>query len=56
MTASLRRRSRDGFGWERSWSIEIERRMADVVTNRVDLIDADDVHVELRAALRRRQR
>nr|MDQ3295188.1 addiction module protein [Myxococcota bacterium] len=34
--------------WERAWSAEIERRMADVAADRVELIDADEVHAELR--------
>lgn len=38
--------------WERAWSSEIEQRAVDVVQNRVELIDADDVHRELRAELR----
>lgn len=37
--------------WEREWSKEIEQRMKDVADNRVELIDADDVHRELRAEL-----
>jgi hypothetical protein len=42
--------------WERLWSIEIERRMTDVVAGRVQLVDAGEVHVELRAELRNRCR
>ncbi len=38
--------------WEREWSKEIEQRMKDVADNRVELVDADDVHRELRAELR----
>jgi putative addiction module component (TIGR02574 family) len=38
--------------WEREWSKEIEQRMKDVADDRVELIDADDVHRELRADLR----
>lgn len=38
--------------WERAWSREIEQRVADIVAGRVDLIDADEVHAELRAELR----
>jgi len=38
--------------WVRLWSIEIEHRMADLVMDRVELIDADDVHAVLRAELR----
>jgi hypothetical protein len=50
------RRSRVGSEWERIWSIEIERRMADVVMDRVELVAADDVHEELRTQLRNRRR
>ena len=42
--------------WERAWSDEIAKRMADVSENRVELIDADDVHARLRAELRDTQR
>jgi putative addiction module component (TIGR02574 family) len=38
--------------WERAWSREIEQRIEDVVAGRVDLVDADEVHAELRAELR----
>jgi putative addiction module component (TIGR02574 family) len=38
--------------WERAWSREIERRIEDIVAGRVDLVDADEVHAELRAELR----
>ncbi|MBA3395411.1 MAG: addiction module protein [Deltaproteobacteria bacterium] len=38
--------------WERAWSAEIERRMADVAADRVELIDADEVHAELRSSRR----
>lgn len=38
--------------WERAWSNEIEQRVADVVAGRVELVDADEVHAELRAELR----
>lgn len=38
--------------WERAWSCEIEERIADVVAGRVELVDADAVHAELRAELR----
>jgi putative addiction module component (TIGR02574 family) len=38
--------------WERAWSREIERRINDVVAGRVDLVDFDEVHAELRAELR----
>jgi hypothetical protein len=38
--------------WEAAWSKEIEQRARDVAENRVELIDADDVHRELRDARR----
>jgi putative addiction module component (TIGR02574 family) len=38
--------------WERAWSREIEQRVEDIVAGRVDLVDADEVHAELRAELR----
>jgi len=38
--------------WERAWSREIEQRVEDIVAGRVELIDADEVHAELRAELR----
>jgi putative addiction module component (TIGR02574 family) len=38
--------------WERAWSKEIEQRMADVTAGRVELIDADEVHAQLRDELR----
>lgn len=38
--------------WERAWSAEIERRMADVAADRVELIDADEVHADLRSSRR----
>ena len=38
--------------WEAAWSSEIERRVQDILANRVALLDADDVHAELRAELR----
>ena len=37
--------------WERAWAAELERRVQDVGDGRVDLLDADDVHAELRAEL-----
>jgi putative addiction module component (TIGR02574 family) len=37
--------------WERTWSRELERRVEDVVAGRVELVDADEVHAELRAEL-----
>jgi putative addiction module component (TIGR02574 family) len=41
---------------ERAWSDEIAQRMADVSANRVELIDADEVHEQLRTELRDPQR
>ncbi len=38
--------------WEQAWGQEIARRVADVTGGRVALIDADEVHDELRAELR----
>ena len=38
--------------WERAWSREIEQRVEDIVAGRAELIDADEVHAELRAELR----
>jgi hypothetical protein len=38
--------------WERAWSDEIRQRVKDVADNRVELVDADEVHRELRAELR----
>ena len=38
--------------WERAWSKEIEQRMADVAADRVELIDADEVHAQLRDSRR----
>jgi putative addiction module component (TIGR02574 family) len=37
--------------WERAWSNEIEQRMQDVTEDRVELIDADDVHRDVRTEL-----
>ncbi|MEO8841073.1 MAG: addiction module protein [Kofleriaceae bacterium] len=37
--------------WESAWSKEIEQRMADVASDRVKLVDADEVHAELRSEL-----
>jgi hypothetical protein len=34
--------------WDRTWSREIEQRIADVAPNNVQLIDADEVHADLR--------
>jgi putative addiction module component (TIGR02574 family) len=38
--------------WERAWAAEIERRVQDVADGRVELLDADAVHADLRAELR----
>ena len=38
--------------WEQAWSREIEQRVEDIVAGRAELIDADEVHAELRAELR----
>lgn len=38
--------------WDRAWSQEIVQRVQDTVAGRVDLVDADEVHAELRAELR----
>ena len=38
--------------WERAWSREIEQRVEDIVAGRVELVDAEAVHAELRAELR----
>jgi len=51
-----RHRSTRIAGWEPAWSIEIARRMAEVAMERVELIDADDLHAALRAELRNRRR
>jgi len=34
--------------WQSAWTTEIQSRIADVEQGRVELIDADDVHRELR--------
>ena len=34
--------------WEQAWGQEVEQRVEDIVAGRVDLIDADAVHAELR--------
>ena len=39
-------------GWAEAWSDELARRLADVAGGRVELVDADEVHAELRAELR----
>jgi len=38
--------------WEQAWSREIEQRVEDIVAGRVELVDADVVHADLRAELR----
>jgi putative addiction module component (TIGR02574 family) len=35
-----------------AWTQEIEQRVEDIAAGRVELIDADEVHAELRAELR----
>jgi hypothetical protein len=40
--------------WERAWSVEIEKRMTEVAADRVELVDADEVHGQLRDELRAR--
>ena len=35
--------------WQSAWTKELQGRVADVEHGRVELIDADDVHRELRA-------
>ncbi|HEY4244774.1 MAG TPA: addiction module protein [Kofleriaceae bacterium] len=37
--------------WSRAWSTEVVRRMADVAGGRAELIDADEVHRDLRSEL-----
>lgn len=38
--------------WEQAWSREIEQRVEDIVAGRVELVDAEAVHADLRAELR----
>ena len=38
--------------WQQSWRHEIERRIVDVSSGRVELIDADQVHDAMREELR----
>jgi putative addiction module component (TIGR02574 family) len=38
--------------WEQAWSRELEQRVEDIAAGRVELVDADAVHAELRAELR----
>ena len=40
-------------GWGQAWSQELDGRVADVVAGRVVLIDADEVHADLRSDLQR---
>ncbi len=42
--------------WKRAWSEEIQKRMTDVAADRVELIDADEVHAQLRDELSDSQR
>lgn len=37
--------------WERAWSDEIARRVQDIADGKVQLVDADDMHDELREEL-----
>jgi putative addiction module component (TIGR02574 family) len=37
--------------WEKAWGDEVQRRVQDVVNGNVQLLDADDVHAELRQEL-----
>lgn len=38
--------------WERAWSDEIARRVQEIADGKVQLVDADDMHAELRSGLR----
>jgi putative addiction module component (TIGR02574 family) len=38
--------------WERAWSGEIARRIQEIADGKVHLVDADEMHEELRAELR----
>lgn len=38
--------------WESAWSAEIRQRVSDIAGGKVELIDAEDVHRELRDELR----
>jgi|JI10StandDraft_1071094.scaffolds.fasta_scaffold27614_6 putative addiction module component (TIGR02574 family) len=42
--------------WEEAWSSEVERRLAQVTSGAVTLVDADEVHADLRAELRHADR
>ena len=48
---SLEGEARDP-AWEQAWTQELGRRVADIADGRVTLVDADEVHAELRAELR----
>jgi putative addiction module component (TIGR02574 family) len=37
--------------WERAWTMELSRRLSEIEHGRVELVDADEVHVALRAEL-----
>lgn len=37
--------------WEQAWRKEIERRLVDVTSGRVELLDADQLHDALRTEL-----
>ncbi len=41
--------------WEKAWSEEIARRVQDIVDGAVELVDAEDVHAQLRAELAARR-
>ncbi len=41
--------------WEKVWSEEIARRVQDIVDGEVELVDAEDVHAQLRAELAARR-
>jgi hypothetical protein len=47
---------REDRPWERAWTVEIERRVEDVADGRVELVDAHEVHAELRTEIERRAR
>lgn len=38
--------------WERAWSDEISHRVREIAEGTVQLVDADDMHAELREELR----
>jgi putative addiction module component (TIGR02574 family) len=39
--------------WERAWTSELARRIAEIHEGRAELIDADEVHAELQVELQR---